>query len=297
MSMTLDESGTGLGFSLVTNYGWRAFDEIHVIILDYVHEMYLHLDSPLHLHLILKGLQRNLRNHMEFEEKILLPHYRNLVHKPRRSGEPSNFDNDHFAIKKKIRENLDFTLTARFKPCHPSYLRDMVVNFDELLAHHHQRELEHLFPFLQESLSSGEKSEILALLSKTKHCQVSNLREKLDDMLNCCRVKELSDRFDAWNKVLEDNDDFESKEVAFSDLPATEGGLGVKENEGLVNLFEQARRKSLSYLTNPSTDFREMSHEVSMLDRYWKACVRYALSLVLDNWLNEHQPWCGSQST
>lgn len=151
---------------IVTADGWEAHRTIHARLDAWVPACLEVVEEPLRLHLRLRGLVEDLNCHMTFEERHVLPLYDALVEDAAPGGTPEMVRRDHDLLRTRLRELLDLSLHAACKHVDASLLRGALVDLDELLEHHDQREHDHMYPFLKDTLDQRESTSLLAALAE-----------------------------------------------------------------------------------------------------------------------------------
>lgn len=152
---------------LIKQEGWGAHAAIHAAFAGGIARLYEHLADPLVVYVVLAGLRDDLLRHMRYEESHVLPLYEARIPHPLPTARADAYRRDHDLLRRRLEDLSVLSLRAGFEPIPPSMLQYAVSELDELLEHHDEREVRHLYPALEQALAPAERTQLLRELEET----------------------------------------------------------------------------------------------------------------------------------
>lgn len=188
---------------------WAAHAAAHGVFDAYLEALYDQLDEGLATLVLAMRLRIELRRHLDFEERVVLPRCRG-----RAAEAVDNVRRDHGLIRSSFERVEEIAFLRAFGRADARLSRHAVVHLDRLLHHHDEREADALYGSLAGELSASERTEIEEQLACLPLQAVPTAKE-LQAIVQHPIARGLAGRYRAW---LEDED---LAEISLShDLPA-----------------------------------------------------------------------------
>lgn len=263
-------------------HGWKAHEAVHEVFARSLRWMYAHLGQPLELAVQAALLQRSLRAHMHFEETQVLPCFATAVPDPPVPASVSNFLRDHEIVRTRLQELREVALRVHGGTALPLRLRQAIVNLDEVLEHHDQREAEYLYPLLQEALDPSAQERLLAGLAGT------SLWEPLD-LADCQALAGepalalLAERYLCWRTG-------GSIPAAVALPPSALPALSAKARGALPSLLGRDQRLLAQLAGIDPAQLREWSHAEQRADVTLLSTEQFVIDGLLDQRLEGASP-------
>lgn len=265
---------------LINRDAWRAHETVHHVFSRYLDLMYEQLDRPLYFYLLMINLRQDLWQHMKFEETCVLPAYAKSVIRFPTPGKPEHFYADHHLIRQQIDNLSALSLRVEFEPVPSSMLRHDTARLDNLLEHHDEREMDYLYPALQNALDEPGRNNILEQMRSFRITGPDKVLEYQDKLLGLEPVTELFSRYRAW---LELREKFFDRSSGLLNKVTGKPLLSSLQNTdvlpaNLIKLLERTIRITAKFMNARPDGLRAFANAERLVDQAWRSTIAFAIN-------------------
>jgi len=166
---------------LVSRFKWDAHIKVHDLFSECLEFLRVNHKTPFTFYALWLLTNRNLKNHIRFEEKQVLPIYREEVKDYEPPGAPGNFDKDHQRLEQIGNRIGGLSLSCFFRKLDEAVILFELGAWLDLLNHHDVREAHLFYPPLEKILSGLSREKILSAMGKVPLISPKEFTDSLPD--------------------------------------------------------------------------------------------------------------------